>query len=57
MKTNYEIRPVTNSFDMVLYYELARTKDDAIFYANENIENCMMQAWALGINYHDCTIR
>ena len=56
MKAHYEISPVTDSRDFVLYYQIIRRKDDAILYANEDLNNCCLQAWALGLNYHDVVI-
>lgn len=56
MKANYEISPVTDERDFVLYYQIVRRKDGAILYANEEINNCYLQAWALGLNYHDVAI-
>ena len=35
------------------YFQLVRTSDDAILYANSNIDNIKIMCWELGINKED----
>ena len=38
------------------YFQLVRTKDCAILYANENINNVFIECWKMDISHKDVTI-
>lgn len=38
------------------YFQLVRRSDDAILYANHNLDNIKLRCWELGINCKDVTI-
>ena len=39
-----------------IYFQLVRTKDCAILYANENINNVFIACWKMDISHKDVTI-
>lgn len=58
-KTPYYIEyvyPVDAYGNQTFYFQLVRTKDCAILYANPIIENCMLHCWKLDIKRKDVTI-
>lgn len=58
-KTPYYIEyvyPVDAYGRQTFYFQLVRTKDCAILYANPTIENCMLYCWKLDIKRKDVTI-
>lgn len=38
------------------YFQLVRTADDAILYANPNLDYVKIRCWELGINANEVTI-
>ena len=58
-KTAYFIEYV-NTIDAYgkqsFYFQLVRTKDCAILYANENINNVFIACWEMDISHKDVTI-
>ena len=58
-KTGYFIEyvcPIDAYGNQSFYYQLVRTKDCAILYANEDIKNVFIQCWQRNILYTDLTI-
>ena len=58
-KTGYFIEyvyPIDAYGNQSFYYQLVRTKDCAILYANEDIKNVLIQCWQRNILYTDVTI-
>lgn len=58
-KTAYFIEyvyPVDAYGKQLFYFQLVRTKDCAILYANENINNVFIACWKMDISHKDVTI-
>ena len=58
-KTGYFIEyvcPIDAYGNQSFYYQLVRTKDCAILYANEDIKNVLIQCWQRNILHTDVTI-
>lgn len=51
---DYVVIPETNG--LISYYQLTRTKDDAILYSNGDINNVFMECWKNGIAYNDVVV-
>ena len=41
---------------LTTYFQLVRTKDDAILYANEEINNIFLHCWKVGIANNEVTV-
>ena len=58
-KTAYFIEyvyPIDAYGKQSFYFHLVRTKDCAILYANENINNVFIACWKMDISHKDVTI-
>lgn len=42
--------------DFITYFQLVRTIDEAILYANENLDNIFLHCFHIGIHKDDLTI-
>lgn len=51
---DYVVIPGTNG--LISYYQLTRTKDDAILYSNGDLNNVFMECWKNGIAYNDVVV-
>ena len=51
---DYVINKENGCFDT--YYQLVRTKDDAILYASEELDNIFLNCWHRGISKDDVVI-
>ena len=38
------------------YHQLVRQSDNAILYANENLDNVFLRCWELGIKHNDVVV-
>lgn len=52
--TPYFIEYVNNNGEF--YYQLVRTRDEAILYSNEEIREVAAESFAMGLSTHDVTI-
>lgn len=50
------VYPVDAYGKQSFYFQLVRTKDCAILYANENINNVFIACWKMDISHKDVTI-
>lgn len=58
-KTTYFIEyvyPIDAYGKQSFYFQLVRTKDCAILYANDNINNVFIACWKMDIQHNDVTI-
>jgi hypothetical protein len=54
MQSKYFIDYISkNETGANFYYQLVRRSDDAILYANENLDNVYLYCWNAGINRDD----
>ena len=55
--TRYVIDYIYNNTNGInFYYQLVRRSDDAILYANQNLDNVFIRCWELGITCNDVVI-
>ena len=45
-----------NTSGINFYHQLVRLSDDAILYANQNLENVFLRCWELGIQQNDVVV-
>lgn len=58
MKTKYYIDYICNKVGSIIeaYYQLVRTKDEAILYANESLDNIFLHCFHEGISKDEIVI-
>ncbi len=58
MKTKYYIDYICNKVGGIIeaYYQLVRTKDEAILYANESLDNIFLHCFHEGISKDEIVI-